>query len=123
MLPKILLLLWTLVILFLSLYPFDLNENSTRFWTHSDKVVHFGMYAVFSFLLSINTKCSFQKNYTLLITLFFSIFYGIVIEVLQHVMNLGRSFDFLDVIANSAGALFGLTGYIILKNRGILSDN
>jgi len=37
-----------------------------------------------------------------------ALFGGILIELLQHVMHLGRTGDSLDALSNAAGILFGL---------------
>jgi len=79
-----------------------------------DKIVHFTMYATFSFLwmwsLVKKTPNSFLKN-AVLIFLIGSVF-GIIIEFLQENFTQTRSGEVLDVICNCAGIL---TGIIIRK--------
>jgi VanZ family protein len=52
-----------------------------------------------------------------LFTFFISLFYGFLLEVLQNLLFIMRSADFMDVIANSSGSFIGLLTfyYFILK--------
>ena len=51
------------------------------------------------------------------------IVFGIIIELLQSKITLYRSGDYLDVIANSAGALSALLIFNIIITRVLLFDN
>lgn len=64
-----------------------------------DKVVHFLMF----FFMTILLYCSFDLNKIL----YFAIptATGILIEILQHTTNTGRTFDVFDIAANTTGAL------------------
>jgi len=62
-------------------------------------------------LLYFSTSRSFQKirnKQRLLAYASMALFGGILIELLQHVMHLGRTGDSLDALSNAAGILFGL---------------
>ncbi len=98
---------WTLLILVLSLI------SASRFRAFSfdtiisiDKLVHFIMYSVFfvlwSFVLGITTKSRLYKLLTI------SVAFGVLIEILQATMSLGRSYELDDIIANTIGSVFGL---------------
>ncbi len=104
--------LWTLTIVFLSLYPFK-TSDSTRLWEHSDKLVHALMYLVFAVLLMNAQKG--KLNY--IIALIISVLFGIIIEAFQEFMHLGRHFSIADMIANILGAIIGLTGYFFMKKH------
>ena len=117
MLLKSIAFFWGLVILFLSLYPFKVKEDSIQLWQHTDKIVHFLMYVLLTYLVLLNVKpkkCLVKESIFVVLS---CILYGIVIEVIQEVMKLGRSFDFFDVLANSAGVFCALTCYFILKKH------
>ncbi|MDP5230614.1 MAG: VanZ family protein [Cellulophaga sp.] len=82
---------------------------------HFDKIAHFTFYFCATILGSLAVKefkilTSFKK--ASLYVMLFSVLYGIVIEVLQYGFTENRQGDFLDVLANSLGAL---TGWISLK--------
>jgi VanZ family protein len=71
-----------------------------------DKVIHFVLYAVFILLwaLTIRDVSMKQKIGLLLI----GVTYGILIEVLQSTMALGRSYDIGDIVSNTVGCIVGV---------------
>lgn len=75
-----------------------------------DKLVHFTLYAVFSFLwmwsLIYKTQKTFLKNACLIF--FVGSALGILIEFLQENFTQTRSAEVLDVVSNCSGILFGL---------------
>jgi len=73
----------------------------------SDKWIHFCMYLSFNislFYFWVQKKTSKRNSTILLYSTGISIFYGILMEVLQYYFVLGRYGDTLDVIANTIGA-------------------
>jgi VanZ family protein len=65
---------------------------------------------------------TFRKNYkkSYLIAFFFSVSFGIIMELLQATITENRSADIFDVIANIIGSTVGLVGYqLFIKNRKI----
>jgi len=115
MLLKSITIFWGFVIAWLSLYPFEVDHQGLRLFPNADKVVHLSMHAMMAFLLSWNIQPKHWASKKALFLCFFAILYGTVIELLQEFMALGRSFDFWDIVANSAGVFIGLTGYFMLK--------
>jgi len=62
------------------------------------------MYATFSFLGTINVRprlALFQGHSAILYVCMVG--FGIIMEVFQYFMHLGRSFDLADIAANTAG--------------------
>jgi VanZ family protein len=110
---KSLLVLWVVLILFMSLYPFATKETK-QLWEHSDKIVHFALY----FVLSVLVISGLHNKSKYAITLIISVLFGIIIEALQEFMKLGRTFSMLDILANSIGVCIGLTSYYFLKKHG-----
>jgi glycopeptide antibiotics resistance protein len=115
MILKSITIIWSLVILWLSLYPFEVDAHGIKLFSNADKIIHLCMHGVMSFLLAWNIQPEKWTSKKALVLIFATILYGIVIEVTQELMNLGRSFDYFDIMANSLGVLLGLTGYFILK--------
>lgn len=72
-----------------------------------DKVVHFVVFAILSFSL----KAAFPKM-RMIVLYIIIIIYGIATEVLQGSMNLGRSMEFADFVADLLGAI---AGYLLFK--------
>lgn len=73
-----------------------------------DKIVHAFFYFVFTSLWFLFFLKKFNKTapLKLLILVFIlSVFYGIIIEILQGVLTLTRNADVFDVLANVTGAL------------------
>jgi VanZ family protein len=104
-------LFWTILIFYFSLKPSSQNSSSFLNIEGMDKVVHFGCYLILaaSWLFYFNpTK---EKN-SLFYYVFISIsMIGILVEVLQDKMNLGREFDIYDMVANALGAMLGVLLY------------
>lgn len=107
-------ILWTLVILILSLITIH-SEAVNIPIEGKDKVVHFAFYFMFVFLWS--KAFNYKKT---VIILCIAIGYGIIIEVLQHVATTTRQFDYFDIIANVLGAL---TGFFVISKKKISLNN
>lgn len=94
------------------------NRLPSMPWTEIpllDKWVHVMIYLVFAFLWRVEWERSggsssvfWQRTYWVLGT---SAVMGICLEVLQAVLQSGRYFEVLDIIANIIGALIALIGY------------
>ena len=88
---------------------------------HFDKIVHIGLFSILVFLWilppqsRISDKQKIKKVY-LWIALAF-VFYGIFIEVIQLNFVPNRSFDFVDILANTVGCAFG--GIVAKTNSSI----
>lgn len=98
---------WTVAIVSTCLIPassFSYFEFNSIF--QIDKIVHFIMYAGFVILWFLSAQhWTRKKSILLLIT---AILLGILIEILQGSMRLGRSYDVADMIANAIGAILGV---------------
>jgi len=98
----------TLVVAFLCLYPFQSDKQSTI--PHFDKIIHVTLFLVLSYfwMRGLSAQNQFKKvqEKAVLTTVISAIIYGVLIEVLQEVMHLGRSFDVLDIVADSVGVMF-----------------
>jgi VanZ family protein len=71
-----------------------------------DKVIHFVLYAVFILLWALAIRdISMKQKITLLLI---GVTYGILIEVLQSTMALGRSYDIGDIVSNTVGCIIGV---------------
>jgi VanZ family protein len=74
-----------------------------------DKIGHFGMYAVWTFLflraLSTGEGMSLKKAFWM--SLIIGTLTGVVLEYGQYFMAQGRSFELADMVANALGALIG----------------
>ena len=104
---------WFFIVGVLTLIPGnDVPEVGWLNIPHFDKLVHAGMFAVLTFLFSLPyIRSSFtveaKKNMVLRISLVM-ITWGFFIEVIQKNFVPGRSFEWLDVMADAVGVLLAL---------------
>lgn len=89
------------------------------FIPYFDKIVHAGMFAGFSFLLFLLIIDKKNILRSIFITLFISISFGFVTELLQLVLSniTHRSFELMDFLADSLGVVLSmfLCSLIIIK--------
>ncbi|HHL42962.1 MAG TPA: hypothetical protein ENJ42_05030 [Hellea balneolensis] len=72
-------------------------------WFFSDKVAHFTAYCALAFV----SLPAFPRTKPLWVLLSLCVL-GIVLEIAQGVMGLGRTASFWDAVANASGAFFAL---------------
>ncbi|MBT6236616.1 MAG: VanZ family protein [Bacteroidetes bacterium] len=116
--------LWTLFIASSCLLPASAFKKFTfDSLSQLDKLIHLILYVVFVMLwaLSLKRVLTIKEKLVLLLV---SVAYGVLIEVLQSAMALGRAYDIDDIIANTVGCFLGilLMSFIarkmpLLKNR------
>ena len=107
-----------IIIIILSLTPSnEFPENDKFSIPNLDKIIHFIMYFVltFSLLYKNITKLSKIRKINIYILIFASLF-GILMEILQHVMNLGRDANFYDFLANESGIFICFLVFILYYN-------
>lgn len=75
---------------------------------NADKVVHFVLFFTFAFLLFLSAYT--RKNSLIWII---PVATGVLIEIIQQLMGMGRTFDLLDITANTIGAV--LAYFVIVK--------
>jgi len=102
-------ILWAIIILLASLLPVSKIPDFSLL-KHADKVIHFGMYFVFAFLISagifFHRFYSWRKNY--LFSSVVPLFFALLTEILQHSLINSRSGNFSDFFANIAGIAAGI---------------
>ncbi len=112
-------ILWLIFILIALLSPGDKIPNTPEI-PFKDKIVHFGLFFVLTFLwLRVgnkkNSKNKFIKKY-FTIYLVFGVLIAILVEYLQmYVPN--RSFDYYDITANMIGGAVGIICFYILYKK------
>lgn len=86
-----------------------------------DKWVHIGLFFALSVLWTLWLELGSNKPKVKKLPLFLLLlFYGMVIELIQHTLLPTRSADPWDVVANAAGILLGMwTAYRWLKAKGL----
>ncbi len=103
-------LLWLAIICYgLFLPAKDLPVKPLLQIPHFDKIVHFGLFFVFSLLLfrpfkKLNTKYLLWAPVTALI-------FGILLESVQHTLSASRSSNIYDLLANTGGILVSILAF------------
>ncbi|TCN72110.1 VanZ family protein [Acetobacteroides hydrogenigenes] len=106
---------WAAIILVLcGMPPQDVDKVKFFDLPYMDKIVHFALYFVLAMLvmavLTLNSHLK-TSRWTYIITITICLLYGWLIEVLQRAFFAGRSFEWLDVVADTAGAVVGVLLY------------
>lgn len=106
--------IWTIIFTFMflqgasSLPKVNINQI--------DKLFHAVFHCIFTSIWFLSFKIKNIDN--LKKAFFFSIFYGILIEILQQLLTSTRKSDLLDILANIVGAI---VGFLIIKYQIINS--
>lgn len=113
---------WTFVILFLTGMPGDSFPKTSQWLDlfQVDKLIHLGMFIPFTifwlFLLELH---NISNNNAAIIISFFGIIYGILTEVLQHYIFIGRSANVPDAIADAIGVVLGVFVFRIIQSQRV----
>lgn len=108
-------ILITLLVAYLCLWPNPLNANELMTFDFADKMAHFVMFFGVSlcyildyakFRLPHHTKINIELMLTATASLL-----ALVMEVLQLVMQMGRSYEQLDIVFGASGAIFAWLFY------------
>jgi VanZ family protein len=108
-----LLILSTGVILYGTLFP--VNYKVPKSLIGLDKLVHLVMFGAWTFFYGIVRFL--KEKYSLLPVFLWGAFFGLLIEVLQHVLPTGRTPDFLDFIADITGTGLAVLILFILSKK------
>ena len=111
--------LWGILLAVLSLMPPGDGQFFLFHIPHIDKVAHFGMYAVWAFLVvyAWSSNSSLSSIRMLWLTFLFGIILGIILEFGQYILTYGRSFETGDIVANGMGSIVGAWINTKIQNR------
>tara|TARA_Y100000589_G_scaffold321098_1_gene351877 strand:- start:83943 stop:84269 length:327 start_codon:yes stop_codon:yes gene_type:complete len=89
----------------------------------ADKLVHISMYAMLAFSVLLAYRRYYfrlnKRTKILINTFIFSAAYGVLMEYAQKYVFINRSFELMDIVANSIGAILGIFFYRYLVGRKI----
>lgn len=98
-------ILWASVIIYLSLVHISSTTTvKATFIPHFDKLAHIFIYMIFSLLLLFENRKS-RKTY---LPLLIAVFFGVLMEILQHLLTTYRSMEIYDMLANTLGVILGM---------------
>lgn len=116
----ILLVIYVGCIMALSLLP-PQDLPQVELFPGADKLIHLTMYLIFAMLGCWAVKAEENRTRIILIVLV-TAGWGIFMEFMQLEMHAGRSFSWLDELANAIGVLTGITIYL-LTSYGLSKDS
>ena len=108
---------YSLLIAFLSLSKFILGKLPPV--SNSDKIAHFLAYFVFVLIWGCYFMTSKNKESMLIAVKSFVLgfVFGLLMEIMQYMLTSYRTFDLLDVLANTLGGAFGAVIVIFLLKQ------
>ena len=113
---------WTLLIASSCLLPAAAFKDIEFTLFELDKLVHLILYFAFVILWAISIPRELTKGEKKKLVAV-GVGYGVLIEVLQSTMSLGRAYDIDDIIANTAGCILGLFCISFIKRKMPLLKN
>ena len=106
------LFIYSLFIIIISVLPVNSPKELENL--DADKIVHLLIYSVFVLLYAVSF---FRRSHLYIKSFVYGFCLGLFIEILQYFIPY-RSFDVLDIAANSLGAVVGLFIVYRLKKAG-----
>ncbi|MDF1694631.1 MAG: VanZ family protein [Saprospiraceae bacterium] len=104
--------IWTIILITATLLPKGVvSKNGLFNIPHFDKISHFFSYLLLVYLWSTALNEKTNKIKAARIAFYGAILLGIVLEILQWQLNVGRHFEILDIIANIIGSIIGLIAF------------
>jgi VanZ family protein len=120
---------WSVFIMVLSLFPGKYLPVLPDIYhlLKPDKIVHLVLFGVFSFLLMQSILKQYGKGflrfYGTIIALAIVVSFGLLTELLQHLLNINRSGNIYDVIANTIGCILGITVFWVYRRKKMTKAN
>ena len=117
---RLLFVFYLIMVTIASLMPsYDVPEVNV--FPNFDKIVHFSMYALFTFLILWAWPEKFKGKKQILPFLIV-LAYGFFMEAMQRYTNLGRTFDLRDELANCLGFFPGWLFWRWIKDKANLNS-
>jgi len=116
-------IIWALVVLILTGFPGSYIPRVSGFWEwlSPDKIVHVLIFATLGFLIFYGLREQYLKSKRrylyILAVLFITFMYGMITEVLQRHVFIGRDGNVFDFLADVAGGLIGFLAFILYNNK------
>lgn len=108
------------LILWFTLAPHPTGELEIPLFPGADKIIHAIMFGFLTFVVLVETMKYLKWRAVPLsgigVVAFICAGIGVIVEILQRAMGLGRSFEILDILADSAGAMIGAAVWAMIQN-------
>ena len=99
---KLALLIYWVVLTFLLFKPAHLKDKAWYVFDGVDKVIHLSVFALLGFIFMV----VFSRT-KFLVFIQIMLLYAFFTEIVQNLMNMGRSMETLDIVADFLGVCFG----------------
>lgn len=107
---KLALLIYWVVLTFLLLKPGHLKEDAWYIFNGVDKIVHLSIFVILGIIfMTVFSRTKF------LVFIQIMLLYAFLTEILQDIMDMGRSLETLDIVADCIGVCIGY--YIFGRTR------
>lgn len=116
-------LFWSFLVSYLCLTPS--SDIPIVSFPHLDKIVHSFFHFVFTVLWYLFFEKQVKKSNQqklLLVSIVFSLFFGIAIEILQSKITLTRSGDVFDIMANFVGSILAFVFITVGKRLKFIQN-
>lgn len=116
-------ILWSLFILVLMGFPGNQIPRIPSFieWLSPDKILHIVLFGLFSYLVLYGNRKQYlrskHRSGYVVVAVLISALYGLVTELLQYYVFIGRNANIYDFYANTLGALFGGMAYFLQHSK------
>jgi VanZ family protein len=110
---KVLAALYLVLIALLSLLPTS-NLPDIPYFSGEDKWIHFCMYSGLGFMACWSLDINRKRAASYFLLLVGVVMWGVLMEIMQRLMSMGRSLEVSDMLANFGGAVAGLAIYMYL---------
>jgi len=116
-------IIWALLILIVTGIPGTQIPKIPTFleWLSPDKIVHVFIFGILSYLILYGNGSQYLKSkhrsYIVFIVVLISAAYGLITELLQYYVFVGRSGNAFDFYANALGALAGGVAYFLQHTK------
>lgn len=112
-----------LILILLGLPSNDFPDTSFLNIPHKDKIIHFGLFLIFVFLLSRGFALQYSfalfNKYPLVMAFTIGILYGGITELLQESVFISRGSDLFDFLSDVAGCFFGFVLFLFFKEKAL----
>lgn len=110
-----------LVILYLSFAnPENLDKISPVHFRGLDKLVHIGLYFIFTSVILLENKNLLIKVNRFLLIILIPLIFGAIIELFQSLLTTYRSGDIFDLFSDMTGILISVLLFIFLRSRNYI---
>lgn len=110
-----------MLILWLTLAPDPLGDDAPELFPGADKLVHGIMFGFLTLMILLDRQRRLHWNPLPFIFVWLaaaaSAIFGIIIEITQLKMDMGRGFEIADMIADTAGAALAATLWLIWQSK------